>query len=59
MDSSLNQGPFQGPFDKDAVLFWDPKWDPSFRELPMRGVEAIRIFSCLCGSVWIGLRACR
>ena len=34
MGSSLNFGPFGGPFYKDAVLYWGPKKGPDFGELP-------------------------
>ena len=33
--SSLNQGPFSGPYYKGAVLYWGPKRGPEFRELPI------------------------
>ena len=35
MGSSLEQGPFWGPFYKGAVLYWGPTKGPYFRELPI------------------------
>ena len=35
MGSSLTLGPFGGPFDTGAVLYWGPKQGPYFRELPI------------------------
>ena len=36
MGSSLNLGPFWGPFYQGAVLYWGPKKGPYFAELPKK-----------------------